>query len=159
MSSVISSRWGIAAVCWVLCSACLAEEPVDRDSAAAVVNLVFNRLDCDLDGTVEPEEVDEHLGQLWHPIDVDRSRWLNAREYAMSHRSVSVEVGASLFDEADADADGKISVDEYQAHLKRMILRVDDDGDREVSRPDVGLKPWPKGDGRIGFGKRITVSK
>ncbi len=130
-----------------------AEQPLQREYAKAVVNLLFNRLDCDLDGTVEPSEVDDHIAQLWHPIDNDRSRSLSPKEYAMSHRALAADGEQALFDNADANRDGQISVDEYRAHVKRAIVAVDTDGDREATRLDAGLNPWPKP-----FAKRIVLN-
>ncbi|MEE4379603.1 MAG: EF-hand domain-containing protein [Candidatus Competibacteraceae bacterium] len=116
---------------------------IKQNHALAVVKAVFSRLDCDLDGTIDPSEVDDHFAQLWHPIDRDRSRTLSKNEYALSHRSVPDTIGTALFRDADADTNGQISVTEYRKHLERMILTVDQDGDREVSLTDVGLKPMP----------------
>ncbi|MEZ5582764.1 MAG: EF-hand domain-containing protein [Candidatus Competibacteraceae bacterium] len=116
---------------------------IEQSHAKAVVQAIFNRLDCDLDGTVDPSEVGEHIAQLWHPIDRDQSRTLSKKEYALTHRAVPEDIGTALFRDADADGDGQISVSEFRHHLERMIVKVDSNGDREVSLTEVGLKPMP----------------
>lgn len=129
--------------------------PMSHEGAVAVVNLLFNALDCDLDGTVEPAEVDDHFGQLWLPVDRDQSQTLSRGEYAMTHRKMDDAGSDALFADADANRDGEVDVNEYRAHVKRMILLVDSDGDREATRPDVGLKPWPLPGARgFSFAKR-----
>jgi Ca2+-binding EF-hand superfamily protein len=121
----------------------LGDDGVDPPHAQAVVNAVFGLLDCDLDGVIDPTEVDEHFAQLWHPADRDQSRMLSRKEYALLHRAVPDAIAAALFREADADADGQVSPNELRQHLQRMILRVDTNGDREVASADIGLNPMP----------------
>lgn len=120
-----------------------AADGIGRDHARAVVNLIFNALDCDVDGVVDPGEVDEHFAQLWHPIDRDRSRTLSPREYALTHHEVAEPIAQALFADADANGDGDVDFREFNAHIKRLIIVIDNDGDLEISRADVGLKPWP----------------
>ena len=121
-----------------------AGEAPDLADAKSVLNLLFYPLDCDMDGVIDPGEVDEHISQLWLPIDGDRSRTLSPKEYAMTHRTLDAKSDAVLFADADANHDGVVGVDEFRAHVKRMIRLLDTDGDREISRGDAGLKPLPK---------------
>lgn len=143
MMKILFSLLSVAAVI-AAAPAYPADSVLAQGPARAVVNLIYNRLDCDLDGTVESDEVDDHIAQLWHPIDSDRSRSLTAKEYAMTHRAVDADTDKVLFQDADANADGQVSVDEFRAHLKRALLAVDADGDFEVTRQEAGLKPLPQ---------------
>ncbi|MEL7448255.1 MAG: hypothetical protein AAFN78_03550 [Pseudomonadota bacterium] len=117
-----------------------ATEAVNAEQARAVVRAIFDRLDCDLDGTVETAEVDDHFAQVWAPSDRDRSRALSPVEYSRLHYTLSDEQGRGLFADADADADGKITAGELRLHLQRMIRHIDADNDNEVTRADAGLK-------------------
>jgi Ca2+-binding EF-hand superfamily protein len=94
-------------------------------------------------GRVDLGEVDEHLSQLWLPIDLDRSQTLQRTEYAMTHRAVSDDVAERLFRDADVNGDGEIDVREFRRHLKRMIRVLDSNGDGEIDRADAGLAPLP----------------
>lgn len=138
----VSRRWlaGLLILGWSLP---VAVPAVEQNEARALVGLVFDRLDCDMDGRVDVGEVDEHFSQMWMPIDVDRSRTLNRREYAMTHRAVADDVADRLYRDADGDADGTVDVREFRQHVKRMILAVDSDGDREVDRANAGLRALP----------------
>jgi hypothetical protein len=128
---------------------------IDEVQAKAITSRVFNALDCDTNGYVEPSEVDDHFAQLWHPIDIDRSRSLTPREYAKTHKKLDERAAKALFADADANANGEVDVREFGDHLRRMILILDTDGDYEISRDDVGLKPFPTFKARrFGFAQR-----
>lgn len=104
-----------------------------------MVAIIFDRLDCDLDGTVEVAEVDDHFAQVWAPLDVDRSRSLSRTEYARTHPALPDTAARALFTDADADGDGRVNANEFRLHLQRMIRTLDADGDYVVSRADAGL--------------------
>jgi hypothetical protein len=125
------------------CAFATAVAEISEDQARAVAGRVFNALDCDINGFVEPNEVDDHFAQLWHPIDVDRSRSLNPREYAMTHDKLDDAAASALFVDADTNSDGEVSPREFGDHLRRVIVLLDTDGDNEISRADAGVKPFP----------------
>ncbi|MEM1230945.1 MAG: hypothetical protein AAGI15_10440, partial [Pseudomonadota bacterium] len=124
-------------------------------TADLVVKRIYMQLDCDLDGAVEPDEVDEHFAQVWAPMDRDGSRTLSSTEYwqllgsAVSTQPVAADARVQqLFGDADADANQAIDPAEMRAHLRRLIVLADRNGDYEVTRPEVGLAPWPKAHNR-----------
>ena len=118
--------------------------PLTPGHAQLVVSAVFDSMDCDLDGTIEPSEVDDHFAQLWHPADLDRSKALSRREYARTTQLADGVTVGQLFTDADRNGDALIGFSEYSAHLQRMILLADVNGDFEVSRNELGLTPHPK---------------
>lgn len=117
----------------------MSDEGIGQEGARAVVSAIFDRLDCEMDGIIEPDEVDEHFGSVWLPADKDRSRFLSPKEYSLTHRTVPDPIGEALFRDADANADGKVASYEFRSHLQRMIKTLDLDHDGEISRMDAGL--------------------
>jgi hypothetical protein len=109
--------------------------------ASAIVAAVFDRLDCDYDGTIDIGEIDEHFAMIWLPADGDRSRGLSRREYSAMHGALSVADEAALFRDADADGSGQVTAWELRLHLQRLVEMLDDDGDYEISRADTGMGP------------------
>ena len=51
-----------------------------------------------------------------------------------------VAIGESIFQDVDADADGRVTARGLRLHLQRIIKALDADGDSEVSRQEAGLK-------------------
>ena len=48
-----------------------------------------------------------------------------------------------MFAHADVDGDGVVSHSEMRDHLYALIAVLDEDGDKEVTREQVGLGPDP----------------
>lgn len=130
---------GITLLAWA--GAAPAQTPLDRETALTALLSVFDRMDCDHNGLIDPGEIDEHFSQVWSPADLDRSRSLSASEFARTHRPLPGPAADALFRAADRDADGRVDADELRAHLRELILRFDGNGDWEVSRAD--LRPEP----------------
>ncbi len=116
------------------------ENKVGSEHAKAVLYIVFDRLDCDLEGTIDTAEVDDHFAQIWHPADLDQSMSLSRKEYQLVHAPVTRGIATALFKDADTDANGHIGAGEFRDHLQRMILTLDANGDFEVTRQEAGLK-------------------
>lgn len=125
----------------LITSVASAGDKLSRAEAAAVVDKVFNVLDCDIDGVIDRLEIDEHFAQLWLPLDTDRSGALSKLEYTYVHRAVPEATAKKLFADADADKDKNVTPIEFQKHMERMIQIVDDEGDGDIMRDDVGFKP------------------
>lgn len=111
--------------------------------AQALVRSIFDRLDCDLDGTIEVDEVDEHFAQIWLPADQDTSRALSKKEFQTLHGNMRADQAESLFKEADADGDQWVNASELRRNLRQLVALADGNGDHEVSREEVGLQPHP----------------
>lgn len=130
-----------------LCCSGSAAAELTASAADLVVQRIYNQLDCDLDGTVEPDEVDEHFAQVWAPMDRDGSRTLSAMEYGQlvgtGGAPQARERQRQLFRDADADASAAIDPAEMRAHLRRLIVLADRNGDYEVTRTEVGLAARP----------------
>lgn len=137
----IHKAWpSLVASLLVLPQGVIGDEGVGQEQARAVVSAIFDRLDCEFDGVIEPDEVDEHFAQVWLPADRDRSRFLSSNEYSRTHRSVPDQTGAALFRDADSNEDGQVVASEFRLHLQRMIKTLDLDHNGEITRKDAGLK-------------------
>lgn len=123
----------------VVPSGAVGDEGATQEQARAVVSEIFDRLDCEIDGIIEPDEVDEHFAQVWLPADSDRSRWLSPKEYSLTHKPVPDPVGETLFRDADSDKNGQIDAREFRSQLQRMIKTLDLDRNGEITRKDAGL--------------------
>ena len=120
----------------------LTEITLQAETARQVIRGVFDMLDCDLDGTVEQAEVDEHFAQIWLPADRDASRSLDAREFLVLQGGLTDAERQRHFARADGNRNGEISPSELRRHLAGLIEQIDDDGDLELSRADLGLPSW-----------------
>lgn len=114
-----------------------------RFRAQQILGGLFDRLDCDMDGTIDQAEIDDHFSQIWLPADTDASRALSVREYTLVSGSLSASERLIAFQAADANADGSISTHELRGHLFGLIELLDDNGDLELSLADLNLPPAP----------------
>lgn len=112
---------------------------VSKEDAAAVIGYIFSRLDCDLEGTVEVSEVDDHFAQVWTPLDIDWSRSLSPKEYSLTHVAKTEASARTLYEHADRNGDGRIGYTEFRLHLQELVAVLDANDDREVSRAEVML--------------------
>lgn len=109
-------------------------------TAKHILRGLFSRLDCDLDGTIEQAEIDDHFAQIWLPADSDASQSLNNREYTLITGALNETQRNQTFATADADASGTVSANELRRYLFNLIELLDDNGDLELSRADLGMK-------------------
>ncbi len=100
---------------------------------------LFDLLDCDMDGTIEQAEIDDHFSQIWLPSDRDASQTLSAREFVLISGALSETQRSDTFNAADANADDVVSAAELRVYLFGLIELLDDNGDFELSRADLGL--------------------
>lgn len=113
------------------------------EHARAMLNINFQRFDCENSGLAHVDEVDDHFAQIWLPADRDQNRTLSPTEYRRTHTSLGAAAEAALFADADANGDGQIAANEMRWHLRRLMRLADANGDAAVSLAEAGLPPDP----------------
>ncbi len=110
-----------------------------KPEAQAMIGYLFPRLQCTgLDGFIDDAEVDEHIGQVWLPADLDRSRGLTPDEFQLLHRRLASGDENPLFTDADANRDGVVRFPELRQQLGRLLALLDENGDALVSLAEAG---------------------
>ncbi len=120
-------------------AAAQAGQSVRPDQARAVLQNLFSALDCDMAGDIDAGEVDDHFGQVWLPVDRDRSRLLDRSEYSRVHHAIPAADSRALFADADRNGDDGIDHNEYRAHLQRLLEVLDADANGSVTREEAGF--------------------
>lgn len=113
------------------------------EHAMAMLNVNFQRLDCENSGVAHIDEIDDHFAQIWLPADRDQNRSLSPSEFRGTHTTVDAVAEVALFADADANGDGRISASEMRWHLRRLMRLVDANGDAVVTLAEAGLPPDP----------------
>lgn len=111
--------------------------PLLNWEAYALVDKNFQALDCENIGEFPPEEIDDHIGQVWLPVTAGQTQQLSARLYAKIHHGVPDETAARLFADADRDGDGKVILRESRDQFVRLITQLDLNGDRWLTRAEL----------------------
>lgn len=113
-------------------------------------NRLFTERDKDGDGKISRDEADERMKQGFDRIDADKDGFLTREELASALRRM-MEAGArgnasrtprALFNEQDADADGRLSKDEAKGPLAEKFTKLDANKDGKLDPQEVenGLK-------------------
>lgn len=111
--------------------------PIKNWEAYAVIDKNFQSLDCENIGEFPPEEIDDHIGQVWLPVTAGQTQELTPRLYAKTHHGVPEDTAARLFADADADGDGKVILRESRDQFVRLIEQLDLNGDRWLTRAEL----------------------
>lgn len=107
------------------------------ESAALALKPLFSVLDCEGEGVIRPNEVDEHIAQALSVYDRDGSRTISRGEYLRSVPDAARERQAALFDSSDTKKDGVLSAKEFGRHVLALIDVVDSNRDGEVTRSEL----------------------
>lgn len=105
--------------------------------AYALIDKHFAAFDCQNQSAFEPEDVEEHMSQVWLPVTAGQRQLVDPRSYAKFHHVVPEDTAARLFANADTNHDGLVSVDESHAQLFRLVEQLDLDGDRMLTREEL----------------------
>jgi len=114
-------------------------EPLKNWEAFALVDKHFQALDCENIGRFPPEEVSDHIGQVWLPVTAGRVQEVPVDTYAKFHHKVPDDTASRLFADADRDADGLVTFVEIEQQLMRLIEQLDLDGDGLLQRDELNL--------------------
>lgn len=112
-------------------------EPLLNWEAYALVDKNFQALDCENIGEFPPEEIDDHMGQVWLPVTAGQTQELSPRVYAKVHHGVPEASAARLFADADLDGDGKVTPNELRDQFVRLIVQLDLNDDRWLTRAEL----------------------
>lgn len=130
-------------------SLCVAQESTDPDApksdpvvlqnweAYAVIDKNFHALDCESINQFPPEEIDDHLGQVWLPVTGGQTQRLTPQLYQRIHHGVPDETAARLFADADRNGDGQVSLEESRDQFVRLIEQLDIDKNRWLTRAEL----------------------
>jgi Ca2+-binding EF-hand superfamily protein len=108
-----------------------------RATAASVLERLFRVLDCERQGLIRPNEVEEHIAQVLGVYDRDGSRTISLSEYVRDARGERHEQLAALFAEIDASGDGIVSAKELIRHVVGLMAVADANTDGEVTRAEL----------------------
>lgn len=111
--------------------------------------------DADADGRVTPEEVASKRADVFAMFDQDSNQVLSADEWALVEEHMALELGnggqghgmnmaapgkavheAMTPDFNDADGNGEVSLEEFEAASARLFPMMDADGDGAVTSAD-----------------------
>lgn len=124
----------------------------------------FATLDTDGDGKITRAELDARRADRQKAMDADGDGFVTLEEmkaHAAAEAAARAEtMAARMFERADADKDGKLSVTELdaasprrQAGLDRMFARIDQDGDGAISQAEYDRMAARMQEGRRGHGE------
>ena len=104
---------------------------------AVIVNPLFDELDCESLGYVQPGEVDEHAGPIFSSFDTDKSFGISKAEWYGGAISKENALVALSFKMADANSDTSLNYLEFTTYLKRAVSTLDSNGDGELSPAEL----------------------
>ena len=129
----------------------------------------FDRLDEDGDGKLTRKEVPERMRQFFDRVDTDGDKAVDAREFAVAaarrvqgqQRPAAAVMVERIFKQRDENGDGKLSLNEVpeerREFFRRVIERLDDDGDGAITREQAGQALRMLAGGRPGAGPAAGV--
>ena len=104
---------------------------------AVIVDPLFDELDCESLGYVQPGEVDEHAGPIFSSFDIDKSFGISRAEWYGGAISKENSLVALSFEMADANSDTSLNFLEFTTYLKRAVSTLDSNGDGELSPAEL----------------------
>jgi EF hand len=107
------------------------------DTAAFVLSPLFHTLDCEGEGVIRADEVDEHIAQALSVYNRDDTRTITRGEYLRATEGALRERRAALFVTIDTNRDEVLSAKEFARHLVAAIDQADTNRDGEVTRREL----------------------
>ena len=109
------------------------------NAASAEAMTLVNQGDVDQDDAVDRAELDAWIDRRFAEFDADADGEIDRDEYvasapAMAGRRVEP---AQIFDRRDANGDGRLTRDEFEAGPEMLFARLDADGDGVLTRAEV----------------------
>lgn len=113
------------------------EGPFTPAIAAAILEPMFETLDCTEAGYFQEPEINEHFSQIFRFYDRDLSRTITRAEYLRGTSGAKKQELQHLFARIDADKNGILSAKEYREHLSAMFQLADANRDGELTREEL----------------------
>lgn len=103
----------------------------------AGLGIVYEVLDCTREGYISEGEVIEHGGPLFRNLDANRDMRLSREEFVTKYHARWAPIRHAYFDEADTDGDGLININDYMAHLERLLIVADTNKDGDTAWEEI----------------------
>jgi hypothetical protein len=116
-----------AAFAFSLVAALCAGAAVDTPRAA---HAIIQKLDQDKDYTLDLNELRAAGEAVFDRFDTDKDGLLEPKE-------LGIRLPRREFDEADADHDGTLTREEFQALVEKRFHAADADGDQQISEKET----------------------
>ncbi len=119
-------------------------------SKNAAVKTLMTSLDTDFDQTIELKQtrstIREAVDGIFNSVDKNSDDTISASEVNRSFHVAAASWGRAAFTKADADADGKLTLDEFQASLdapsKRAFEAADTNHDGKLTDGEAASMMW-----------------
>lgn len=113
--------------------------------------VMMHIMDKNKDGSISKEEFEDHRNEFFRAADKNRDGNLSEKDFEKlqkkmkeAHEKAREEIKAAHkkamkkkhFDKLDADGDGKISKEEFDAKGMRKFIRMDHNDDGELNKAD-----------------------
>lgn len=113
--------------------------PVRAEGAGNLAGLI-NAFDTNKDGAVTQDEINAARGANFAKFDANHDGKLSIEEYGALWLDAQRTVMVRQFQGHDADGDGLVTVDEFNAGFANAVARADTNGDGKVDATD-GRRP------------------
>jgi hypothetical protein len=111
---------------------------------------LFDAFDANQDGTLTQAEVDQARQAKLAEFDRDRNGSLSLEEYQALWMEAMRERMVDRFQAHDDDGDGMVTAEEFGADYGRIISRLDQNGDGEVTMDELRERGEGRHHGRGG---------
>jgi len=98
---------------------------------------LFDAFDSNNDGKVTQAEVDATRKGKFDEFDANKDGKLTLAEYEELWLSAMRDRMVDRFQFHDDDGDASVTLDEFQSRSSRMVMRLDENGDGEVTRQEL----------------------
>ena len=132
----IAVAYGVA----VLAVSAFANAGMAQDFSRRGVNLL-DTLDLNADGTLILAEVDQVRTERLNTFDANNDGNLTLDEYEALWMDAMRERMIDQFQDHDDDGDGLVTADEFAEPYRRLVARMDTNGDGAVTRDDMRRRP------------------